>query len=181
MKVVELRHSELPRGKDTGFALPSSCRAGFPACFLRPAVSVFRPSSYEVEECPMRVSHLLRRTGVVFFVAALALLCVHLLSPPLYAQAIKPAVGSAGQCAACHEDQVKQFATTRHGKADTYKAWGFAESCASCHGDATAHMESADPSKIRNPRKLSTAEASGTCLKCHGNQHVQSFWQGSQH
>jgi DmsE family decaheme c-type cytochrome len=129
----------------------------------------------------MRVSRYLRRAGVALFAAALALLCVHLLSPPLHAQGEKAAVGKASQCAPCHEDQVKSFAATRHGKADAYQVWGFTESCASCHGDATAHVDSADPAKIRNPRKLSTAEASGTCLKCHGNEHVQSFWQGSQH
>jgi DmsE family decaheme c-type cytochrome len=93
----------------------------------------------------------------------------------------KGGTGLSGQCAACHEGVVKSFAATRHGKADTYKAWGFAESCVSCHEGAAAHAESADPSKVVNPGRLKGAVATESCLKCHGNQHTQAFWQGSGH
>lgn len=129
----------------------------------------------------MPLFYLLKRIGAALCIAALVLLSAHLLSPPLNAQAVKPAVGNAGQCATCHEDQVKQFASTRHGKADTYQAWGFTESCASCHEGAAAHADSGDASKVQNPAKLKPAEVSASCLKCHDNKHAQSFWQGSSH
>jgi DmsE family decaheme c-type cytochrome len=86
----------------------------------------------------------------------------------------------AAKCATCHEALVKQYGTTKHGKADQFGSAGY-ESCASCHGDVVAHAESGDPSKISNPSKASLAESTGKCLACHNNQHNRTFWQGSKH
>jgi DmsE family decaheme c-type cytochrome len=84
------------------------------------------------------------------------------------------------QCAACHEPVVKQYLTTRHGKAEKFATEGY-QSCASCHGDVSAHVESADPSKIFNPAKAEPMEAASRCLNCHSNQHNRAFWEGSAH
>ena len=112
----------------------------------------------------------------------LALICTPGLCVSAWAQESKSGASLSSQCATCHgDDLVKQFGATRHGRAHAFQAWGFTESCASCHGDGTAHMESADPSKIRNPGKLKPAEVAQTCLKCHGNQQERAFWSGSAH
>jgi DmsE family decaheme c-type cytochrome len=88
--------------------------------------------------------------------------------------------GLSEKCATCHEDVVKHYLTTRHGKAEKFGTAGY-ESCASCHGDVTAHAESGDPSKIFNPRKTSLPESSAKCLACHGNEHNRAFWESSRH
>lgn len=119
-----------------------------------------------------------RSAPVAFIGIALALLFTPARA---LGQPDKAATVASSQCATCHEDLVKKFAATRHGKADTHQAWNFKESCSSCHGDATAHMESADPAKIISLGKMKPAEASQTCLKCHGNQHTQAFWRGTAH
>ncbi len=111
----------------------------------------------------------------------LALICAWCLCVSAWGQESQGGAGLSSQCAACHDELVKQFANTRHGKADAYQAWGFTGSCSSCHGDTSAHLESADPTRIINPAKLKLAEASETCLKCHGNQHARAFWLGSAH
>jgi len=129
----------------------------------------------------MRVFAQWRKAVIAFCVAAFALLCFSSLAPLGLADTGRTGAIASGQCAACHEDLTKTFAATRHGKADTYKAWGFTESCASCHEGAAVHADSGDASKVTNPAKLKPGAASGICLKCHGNQHAQSFWQGSSH
>lgn len=83
-------------------------------------------------------------------------------------------------CQACHEDLVKSYAATRHGKAERFAVAGN-ESCGSCHGDVAAHAESADPEKVFNPAKANIAESSERCLSCHENSHPQAFWRGSAH
>jgi DmsE family decaheme c-type cytochrome len=87
----------------------------------------------------------------------------------------------AETCKTCHEDVVKQFATTRHGKADRFQAWGFTQSCSSCHGDVAEHAETGDPEKILSPAEMGPAKASQACLSCHLNESHQAFWQGSAH
>ena len=123
------------------------------------------------------------RTGRIslMFPAALPIALVLLFAPSLQAQNAVPAKEPLGvQCATCHEALVKQYGTTRHGKADQFGTVGY-ESCASCHGDVAAHLESGDPTKISNPDKLSPAESSAKCLACHTNDHNRSFWLGNTH
>lgn len=84
------------------------------------------------------------------------------------------------ECAVCHEDAVKQFARTRHGRAMEFGGWGEV-SCQSCHGDATEHMQTLDPEKIKNPGKLRLAEITDTCMSCHASGGHQQLWFGSVH
>jgi DmsE family decaheme c-type cytochrome len=99
----------------------------------------------------------------------------------MHAQKAMPSRESlTAQCATCHESLVKQYGTTRHGKADQFGTASY-ESCASCHGQVAAHAESGDPAKISNPSKSSIADSTAKCLSCHNNQHNRNFWPGSKH
>lgn len=85
-------------------------------------------------------------------------------------------------CAACHEDIVKAFRPTAHGKAMEFGAGAKDVTCVSCHtGDAAKHMESADPKLIHNPGKDKPGEVAESCLGCHANQKQLMFWRGSSH
>ena len=84
------------------------------------------------------------------------------------------------ECAACHEGAVKQFARTRHGRAMEFG--GLDEvSCRSCHGDTTQHLESANPTTIKNPANLKHVEIIETCMTCHASGGHQQLWSGSTH
>ncbi len=105
-------------------------------------------------------------------IVAIALICI----PPALAgpQNSQEAKGQASvseywdgvECAACHEDAVKQFARTRHGRAMEFGGLGEV-SCQSCHGDTSRHLESADPTTIKNPANLKHVEINDTCATCH--------------
>lgn len=93
-----------------------------------------------------------------------------------------PGVGSKeNACAACHEEVVKKFATTVHGKLPGSAGADGSASCASCHGDGTAHMQEGDISKIKNPKKVSANEINQTCTTCHSQIGDHAIWRGSQH
>ena len=86
-------------------------------------------------------------------------------------------------CATCHEDIVKTFQPTAHGKAMEFGGGrGQDVTCGSCHGgDLTKHMDSADPQFVRNPGKAKPGETSDSCLGCHSTQKPVAFWRGSSH
>jgi len=83
-------------------------------------------------------------------------------------------------CATCHEDVVKAFRPTAHGKAMEFGSRRDVE-CASCHGDLAKHMETADPTLAFNPGKAKPDAADETCLGCHSNQKAIALWRGSSH
>ncbi len=71
---------------------------------------------------------------------------------------VKPA-----QCASCHEQAVKDYAGTAHGKARS-GGRDVAASCADCHG---AH----DIAKRDDPAsRVHRANLESTCASCHGNE-----------
>ena len=75
-----------------------------------------------------------------------------------HAEKLKPV-----ECATCHEDAVKAYASTAHGKA---RAAGkqVAASCADCHG-THGIRRAKDPESRTHPAKLES-----TCGACHGNE-----------
>ena len=75
-----------------------------------------------------------------------------------HAEKLKPV-----ECATCHEDAVKAYASTAHGKA---RAAGkqVAASCADCHGTHDIRRAK-DPESRTHPAKLES-----TCGACHGNE-----------
>lgn len=74
-----------------------------------------------------------------------------------HAEKLKPV-----DCAACHEDAVKEYAATAHGKA---RAAGreVAATCANCHGTHDIRRAK-DPAARTNPKNIEA-----TCGGCHGN------------
>ncbi|MBL8177594.1 MAG: DmsE family decaheme c-type cytochrome [Bryobacterales bacterium] len=101
------------------------------------------------------------------------LLVIILLGMPLVGQEKKAApeyMGSA-VCQGCHEELFQSFTKSPHYRVETDSKHGFAEkSCESCHGPGSAHAESATPSDIRNPLRLSAPQSNRVCLGCHLNQ-----------
>jgi len=98
----------------------------------------------------------------------------------LLAFAASPAAAQ-DECAACHEDVVKGFAKSSHGRyfaAD--KAYAGA-SCASCHVGAKEHAESGGDKKPLSLRHGAPAEANASCLSCHAGHKDQAQWDGSAH
>jgi DmsE family decaheme c-type cytochrome len=83
------------------------------------------------------------------------------------------------QCATCHEDTVKAFKETLHGKK------GFEmksdKACETCHGPGAAHIEGGgDKTKIKVISSLNAEEKSKICLGCHENGN-RMYWIGGMH
>jgi DmsE family decaheme c-type cytochrome len=92
--------------------------------------------------------------------------------------------GMAGDdepCATCHENTVRAFQSTVHGKLRAFEVDGEL-GCASCHGNGTAHADAGgDPALIRtlNP-DLPFPDVTDVCVECHRAHELQD-WQGSTH
>ena len=78
-------------------------------------------------------------------------------------EVVKPSTRGRALCATCHDGEVKEFATSVHGRA-LARLNGDAPTCQSCHGPAhrvvTAAAPSSPVSKLNLPR---------TCGQCHSN------------
>jgi len=83
-------------------------------------------------------------------------------------------------CAVCHEDAVKAFSKSNHGRAFAGDQ-SLGGSCTSCHGPTEAHLEANGAGHIINPRKAPASQANATCLTCHDGKPGQAHWQGSAH
>lgn len=90
-----------------------------------------------------------------------------------------PSAAADEECATCHEDVVKAFAKTSHGRTfAANQAYGSA-SCSSCHAGAQEHAASGGEKKPASLKKGQGAEA--PCLSCHAGKPNQSHWEGSAH
>lgn len=84
-------------------------------------------------------------------------------------------------CAACHDDQFKSVADTKHGKLESLSAWkGKVVGCESCHGPGKAHVEAdGDKTKIISFKNKNRKEISESCLTCHaGKEEHNNFRRG---
>src|SRR5262245_9931533 len=94
-------------------------------------------------------------------------------APP---RAEAPARVGSEACANCHDEVVKAFARTVHGKADP------AHACETCHGPGGPHAESGDPSLIqRFGAGVPAAQKAAACLTCHLKDRDRAGWPGSEH
>jgi len=85
------------------------------------------------------------------------------------------------ECAGCHEDVVKRFASSTHGR---YFAAGKDHkeaTCESCHIGAKEHAAAGGEKKPLNPRRAEPADANEPCLSCHGGRKKTALWEGSAH
>jgi predicted CXXCH cytochrome family protein len=91
------------------------------------------------------------------------------------------AVASGQACLKCHTEVTKSFAIGPHGKAAQFVKSDHAMSCDTCHGDPTRHNVNGNPGQIGSPTKLTSAEASGLCLRCHAREQTHVNWLGGAH
>jgi DmsE family decaheme c-type cytochrome len=85
------------------------------------------------------------------------------------------------ECAACHEDVVKGFAKSAHGRHFAVGTDHKVATCVSCHVDAKKHVESGGDAKLLDLRHGAPAEANAACLSCHAGQKKAALWEGSAH
>ncbi len=91
-------------------------------------------------------------------------------------------VGSES-CKACHEDQFKNFAGTKHAKLKNVESWkDKVQGCESCHGPGKKHMEDAtNPSTIISFKGKSSKAISETCLSCHAGKESHNNFRRGEH
>lgn len=91
-------------------------------------------------------------------------------------------VGSES-CKACHEDQFKNFSSTKHAKLADVHGWkDKVVGCEQCHGPGKAHLEDAtDPSKIISFKGKNSKEISETCLACHAGKESHNNFRRGEH
>jgi DmsE family decaheme c-type cytochrome len=96
--------------------------------------------------------------------------------------AFKPALADAhmvegsGQCIECHEDYIKAYSRTRHGRA--------LASCDSCHGPSSLHLESNSkrvrPVSFAPDGDLTPQQRTEICMQCHEGSS-RTYWQAGAH
>jgi predicted CXXCH cytochrome family protein len=100
-------------------------------------------------------------------------------------------------CQACHEDKFKNFSKTSHARLEKEPSWkGKVVGCEACHGPGKAHVEfmsddanvadfRKDPAhmdaRIIALKKLSTKDASETCLSCHAGKEEHNNFRRGEH
>jgi DmsE family decaheme c-type cytochrome len=102
------------------------------------------------------------------------------LAMGLLALAAAPAVAQ-DECVACHEDVVKGFTKTSHGRTFAADRDYQGSSCTSCHTGAKEHAEAGGDKKPLSLTKAAAPEANASCLSCHAGHTKQALWQGSAH
>lgn len=113
-----------------------------------------------------------RRDAGRWTLAAAAALALALAYTPAWSQE---------DCAACHEDVVKKFAQSTHGRSFAHDKSHAGASCTSCHGPGQAHINASGEGQIMNPAKAKAVEGNAACLSCHEGEKTRAHWEGSAH
>lgn len=89
----------------------------------------------------------------------------------------------AETCKACHEDQFKDYADTKHAKLEKLSSWkNKAVGCESCHGPGKAHVEAGgDKTKIVSFKNMTAKATSETCLTCHAGKETHNNYRRGEH
>ncbi len=86
-------------------------------------------------------------------------------------------------CKACHEDQFKNVAMSKHGKLSEDPKWkDNVQGCESCHGGGKAHVEGGgDKTKIISFAGKNSKQISETCLACHSGTESHNNFRRGEH
>jgi DmsE family decaheme c-type cytochrome len=86
-------------------------------------------------------------------------------------------VSDIQECTGCHDDYLRAYATTHHGRNQV--------ECESCHGPASKHLKS--PRKkptlmvsFSEESGLTSGQKASVCLQCHEGSK-RTYWQGGPH
>ncbi len=95
-------------------------------------------------------------------------------------------VGVVEKCSECHEDYIKAFKKTVHGKVFLKNPQNNLQEqyCEACHGPLGKHVERPRKEEFRISLKkngpLSQQQKNSVCLQCH-EKGMQMHWRGSPH
>ena len=78
---------------------------------------------------------------------------------------------NAADCATCHKEVVKDFASNSHSR-PVLMHGGKGVTCESCHGPGKAHAEAGDVTMIFNPARATAKEVHEKCQTCHKARHA---------
>ena len=91
-------------------------------------------------------------------------------------------VGSEA-CKTCHEDQFRNFQSTKHSRLKNVESWkDKVQGCESCHGPGKKHMEDAtNPATIISFKGKNSKFISETCLTCHAGKESHNNYRRGEH
>lgn len=87
-------------------------------------------------------------------------------------------VNDRDACLTCHEDAMKAFEVTAHGRVFRHDAPSIGGECESCHGPRSKHLE--EPSNELAYASLTMAQQSAICQQCHSGG-TQFGWKSGAH
>lgn len=128
------------------------------------------------------------RVTTLLFLCALLLAWGRYQPASAHAKGTTPAPdkGYAGVeiCTGCHENKLKGFEHSLHGKKTDPRTPAAQHACESCHGAAQAHAEGSakHPPNVFGPKSsLTPRQQNEACLQCHATSQKHVHWQGSVH
>lgn len=85
------------------------------------------------------------------------------------------------ECATCHDDVVKGFTTSTHGRHFALGKDHPGATCVNCHVGGKEHAASGGEKKPVSLKTGNPRDANTACLSCHGGHKKTALWEGSAH